>query len=63
MSKMESLIDDMAGYVCDNLCMYRYRNDMTEKELEGICMDCKMSEYVCHILNEHEMTITTKERK
>lgn len=60
---MENLIDEMAGYVCDNLCMYRYRNDMTEKELEVICMDCKLGEYVCGILNEQEKVATTKDKK
>lgn len=49
--KMESLITEMQEYICDNLCAYP---DVvkSQKQLEKICADCKMGDFICSIKNE-----------
>ena len=42
---------EMQEYICDNLCAYP--DDVKNQEqLEKICADCKMGDYICHIMNE-----------
>lgn len=41
---------EMAEHICDELC--RHPKEMAENELEEICCECKLGQYICDILNE-----------
>ena len=44
-NKMEQITEKMADYVCGKLCMHKLRSP-SESELEAICTECKMGEYI-----------------
>lgn len=51
-TKMDELTEEMAEHVCDNLCKYPAQCG-SRVELEGICAECKLGEFICGILNTH----------
>lgn len=53
MSRMEELTDKMAEHFCGNLCRHPYRTDISQDQLDDICDECQMGEFICDILNEH----------
>ena len=50
MNEMEKIMEEMAEYVCDNIC--RHRTDLVR--MDDICAECEMGDHVCHVLNEYE---------
>lgn len=49
---MDKITTEMAQHICDNLC--RFPKEIHDQEqLDAHCCDCKMGEYLCHILNEY----------
>lgn len=50
---MDKLTTEMMEHICDNICMHPIRVGQTQDELDDICAECKMGEFVCDILNTH----------
>ena len=50
MNEMEKIMEEMAEYVCDNICRHRTDQD----RMDDICAECEMGDHVCHVLNEYE---------
>ena len=50
-TKMDKIITEMAEHICDHLC--RFPREMEQEELDEHCADCKMEQFICDILNEH----------
>ena len=50
---MDKITEEMAGYVCDKLCMYGSSGELTQEELDEKCAGCKMGQFVCDILNAY----------
>lgn len=50
MNRINQITTEMAEHICDNLC--RYPKNLTGDELEDICAECKLGQYICDILNE-----------
>ncbi|MDF2610063.1 MAG: hypothetical protein K0R92_1537 [Lachnospiraceae bacterium] len=50
---LDELITEMMEHICDNLCRHP-REAKDENELEYICAECKMGQFVCAILNHAE---------
>lgn len=48
---MDKIVEQMAEYVCDNICQYPKSEP---EELEEICTECKLAEYICSILNKYK---------
>ena len=49
---MQTIVDKMASYICNNLCIFPY---IEEGEcLEEKCAECEMGEFICSILNQNE---------
>lgn len=49
---MDKITTEMAEHLCDNLCKYPCQVSDQEK-LEDICMECKMADFICKILNTY----------
>lgn len=47
---IDQITTELAEYICDELC--RHPKDLAEKELEEICCECKLGQYICDTLNE-----------
>lgn len=48
---MDGITTEMMEHICDNLC--RYPDQLSAMELEDECAECKMSRFVCDILNQY----------
>lgn len=48
---MDGITAEMMEHICDNLC--RYPDQLSAMELEDECAECKMSRFVCDILNQY----------
>ena len=53
-NEMQEVILKMMEHICDNLCVHPKRTDIAEEELENICADCEMDQYVGNILNTYD---------
>lgn len=50
MKDLNSITTEMMEHICDNLCWYP--EEVSDKEeLERICAECKMGQFVCDIIN------------
>lgn len=54
MDRIEAITNEMAEYFCSSLCRNPHSDGLSQEELENICMECKMSRYICGILNERK---------
>lgn len=52
MKTLEEIITKMMEYVCDTLCKYPCKEE--QEQLDIICADCEMGQFVCDILNAGE---------
>ncbi|MFA9464070.1 MAG: hypothetical protein ACERKN_07225 [Velocimicrobium sp.] len=55
--KVDEITTEMIEHVCDNICKHLGNvsdTGITQDELEEICCECKMGEYVCNLLNLSE---------
>lgn len=52
MNRVERIIDEMTGYVCDKIC--KHNGDLDQDRLDEICAECKMGNHVYRILNEYK---------
>lgn len=48
---MDGITTEMMEHICDNLC--RHPDQLSAMELEDKCAECKMSRFVCDILNQY----------
>lgn len=48
---MDGITTEMMEHICDNLC--KYPDQLSKKELEDKCAECKMGRFVCDILNQY----------
>ena len=48
---MDGITTEMMEHICDNLC--RHPDQLSAMELEDECAECKMSRFVCDILNQY----------
>lgn len=51
-NEMEKTTTTMMEHLCDHLCRFPWGTGRKE-DLEDICADCKMGQYVCDILNTY----------
>lgn len=49
---IDQITTEMAEHICDELCRYSNSKELSELELEEICCECKLGQYICDILNE-----------
>ena len=49
-NKMEKITTEMAEFICDKICKNPI-NTQNEEQLEDICLECKLSQYMCDIEN------------
>ncbi|MDD3140738.1 MAG: hypothetical protein PHX08_17455 [Lachnospiraceae bacterium] len=47
--KLNEMSTEMAEHICDNIC--KHPGNVSEDELENICCECKLGQYICNILN------------
>ena len=47
---IDNITTEMMEHICDNICKYPVMG-LGDGELENICAECKMGQYVCDILN------------
>lgn len=48
---MDGITTEMMEHICDDLC--RHPDQLSAMELEDECAKCKMSRFVCDILNQY----------
>ena len=41
---MDKILEEMMEYICDKRC--RYPNEVNQEELDSICEQCAMNEYI-----------------
>lgn len=41
---MDKILEEMMEYICDKRC--RYPNEVNQEELDEICDQCAMNEYI-----------------
>ena len=63
MNRMEEIIDEMAGYVCDKICRHRIGDSLDQERLDEICAECDMGDHVCNVLNEYNRVTENKSRR
>ena len=51
-NEMEKIVTPMMEHVCDHLCRFP-RETVSEEDLDEICAECQMGQYVCDILNTY----------
>ena len=49
-NKMEKITTEMAEFICDKICKNPI-NTQSEEQLEDICSECKLSQFICDIDN------------
>lgn len=54
-NKMEKITTEMGEFICDKICKNPI-NTQSEKKLEDICAECKLSQYICNIDNTFNST-------
>ena len=52
-NEMEKIVIPMMEHVCDHLCRFPLEIERKE-DLEDICAECQMGQYVCDILSTHK---------
>lgn len=52
-TKMDKLTTEFAEYICNNICVHTFNDELTQEEVENICIDCKIGEFVCDVSNEY----------
>lgn len=50
MKKLETIVDDMAGFVCDEICWAKTLN-FSENDMIDVCEGCRISEHLSNVLN------------
>lgn len=50
-TRMDVITTEMMEHICDDLC--RHPDQLSAMELEDECAKCKMSRFVCDILNQY----------
>lgn len=52
-TRMDEIVENMAGYICDHIC--QKRKEITDQEkLEDYCTgECEMRKHFCNILNQY----------
>ena len=48
---MDGITTEMMEHICDDLC--RHPDQLSAMELEDECAECKMTRFVCDILNQY----------
>lgn len=48
--KIEDVLDRMSEYICDKVC--KFPGQYTEEQLEDVCFECRLGEFVCQVLNK-----------
>lgn len=51
-TKMDQITTEMAEFICDDICKHR-EEGLSQDELDEICCDCKMGQFICEILNTY----------
>ena len=51
-NEMDKIVTPMMEHLCDHLCRFPWETERKE-DLEDICANCKMGQYVCNILNTY----------
>ena len=51
-NEMDKITTSMMEHLCDHLCRFPWETERKE-DLEDICAECKMGQYVCDILNTY----------
>lgn len=51
MKDLNIITTEMMEHICDNLCRHP-RDVEDQEELECICAECKMGQFICDIINE-----------
>lgn len=54
-NEMEKIVTPMMEHVCDHLCRFPWEIERKE-DLEEVCAECQMGQYVCNILNTYNRT-------
>lgn len=49
---IDQITTEMAEHICDELCRHQNSKELSEIELEEICCECKLGQYICDVLNE-----------
>lgn len=52
-NKMEQTVTEMMEHLCEYLCVYPRRVQLSQEELDVICDSCKMGDYVNGIMKEY----------
>lgn len=50
-TKMDQIVERMTEYICDSLC--KNPEKYSEEELQEICAECEMGQFICDIPNEY----------
>lgn len=50
-TKMDKLTTEFAEYICDHLC--KHPTFLSKEKLEDKCLECKIGQFICDILNEY----------
>lgn len=53
MNKIDLTITAMSEYICDKIC--RHPLDSSQEELEEVCAECKLGNFICDILKTVEV--------
>ncbi len=51
-NEMDKIVTPMMEHLCDHLCRFPWETERKE-DLEDICAECQMGQYVCDILNTY----------
>ena len=51
-NEMEKIVTPMMEQICDHLCRFPWETERRE-DLEEICANCQIQQYVCDILNTY----------
>lgn len=53
-NEVDKITTTMMEHLCDHLCRFPWETERKE-DLEDICAECKMGQYVCDILNTYKL--------
>lgn len=60
MNTLESIADDVAGFICDEIC-WACKENLKQDELEDICSKCQLKKHILNIQN-YEKEADKKEK-
>lgn len=52
--KLEQITTEFAEYICDNLCRHLHNAQREGMEIEGVCAECRMGQFVIDICNSEK---------